>query len=310
MRDEFPENIKRNLCDRVGGYCSNPSCKKPTTGPHSDPDKRVSTGQAAHITAASAGGPRYDPFLTSEQRSSAENGIWLCDICARMIDADPIKYSVEELKSWKIQAESEQYERLVNPINMSVNAAATFTAGIPTADPVNAVNQAVPVNPTKLANQMNLANPMNPTNSSIRDVWNNLYNAIYEYQAAMDEAYKYWELNFKRFNSYELFCEIQGSHWYLYEEDLNNMYNIWVNRGQRIGVARTALVLDMSDELAGCIERYEHLMDFHYEYDQLGMNNEYWMRFFETVSANYGAMKDLSNKVLDLIRAEYKGNTE
>ena len=57
-------------------------------GPHSNPQKRVSIGEAAHITAAAEGGPRYNPDLTPEERSSIENGIWLCKSCARMIDSD------------------------------------------------------------------------------------------------------------------------------------------------------------------------------------------------------------------------------
>jgi hypothetical protein len=65
-------------------------------------------GEAAHITAASPNGPRYDPTLTSEQRSSIENGIFLCPTCAKMIDLDPIKYNAEKLRQWKLDAEERQ----------------------------------------------------------------------------------------------------------------------------------------------------------------------------------------------------------
>lgn len=74
----------------MGGKCSNPNCRRETKGPHSNPQKRVSIGEAAHITAAAEGGPRYNPDLTPEERSSIENGIWLCKSCARMIDSDEI----------------------------------------------------------------------------------------------------------------------------------------------------------------------------------------------------------------------------
>jgi hypothetical protein len=49
-------------------------------------------GVAAHITAASVGGPRYDASLKPKQRAAIENGIWLCQNCGTMIDRDPICY--------------------------------------------------------------------------------------------------------------------------------------------------------------------------------------------------------------------------
>lgn len=66
----------------------------------------VSIGQAAHICGASPLGPRYDPSMTSVERSSINNGIWLCEIHAKIIDRDEGSYSVEKLKEWKIRAES------------------------------------------------------------------------------------------------------------------------------------------------------------------------------------------------------------
>lgn len=74
-RDDFTKTTKDVLSKRVGGRCSNPECNVPTSGPHSDPEKHISIGIAAHITAASQNGPRYDPKLSSAQRSSIDNGI-------------------------------------------------------------------------------------------------------------------------------------------------------------------------------------------------------------------------------------------
>jgi hypothetical protein len=65
----------------------------------------VNIGVAAHITAAAARGPRYDPSLSAEGRSSITNGIWLCQNCAKLIDNDVGRYSVELLCLWKRQAE-------------------------------------------------------------------------------------------------------------------------------------------------------------------------------------------------------------
>lgn len=65
----------------------------------------MNVGVAAHITAASKGGPRYDPTLTRAQRRSADNGIWCCQTCGTLVDADDSKYTVEELREWKARAE-------------------------------------------------------------------------------------------------------------------------------------------------------------------------------------------------------------
>ena len=56
-RDNFSEKTKRILRERVGGKCSNPSCNRETCGPSDNPDKSVILGDAAHIRAASLGGP-------------------------------------------------------------------------------------------------------------------------------------------------------------------------------------------------------------------------------------------------------------
>src|SRR5215211_4041226 len=87
-RDEFPAATKRVLANRVGTRCSNPDCQRTTSGPSSDLEKAVNIGVAAHITAPAPGAPRYDAGLSEEERKSAQNGIWLCQICAKLIDND------------------------------------------------------------------------------------------------------------------------------------------------------------------------------------------------------------------------------
>lgn len=106
-RDEFSQKDKTTLCLRAGTHCSNPSCRKPTTGPTTDRHKVNSIGQAAHITAAAPGpgAARYDPSMTPAERSDIDNGIWLCQNCATMIDRDADRYTVEMLKEWRRQAE-------------------------------------------------------------------------------------------------------------------------------------------------------------------------------------------------------------
>ncbi len=106
MRDDFSEAVKRTLAGRVGHKCSNPDCSRSTSGPGIESYKFVNIGVAAHITAADPGGPRYDPLLTQEERKSPENGIWLCQNCAHLIDTDRHRYSREVLSQWKLVAEA------------------------------------------------------------------------------------------------------------------------------------------------------------------------------------------------------------
>jgi ribosomal protein L37AE/L43A len=107
MRDAFTEKTKQVLQNRAGNHCSNPGCRVLTSGPNAHPEKATKTGVAAHITAASPGGPRYNRSLTPEQRKSALNGIWLCRKCANFIDTDYMNHPVSLLHSWKAEAEQE-----------------------------------------------------------------------------------------------------------------------------------------------------------------------------------------------------------
>lgn len=112
MRDEFPKAVVEVLGRRVGFVCSNPSCGQPTSGPHVDAAAAVNIGVAAHITAASPGGPRYDSSLSSEERRSANNGIWACQSCAKLIDSDDARFTVAILREWKARAEHLAFQRL------------------------------------------------------------------------------------------------------------------------------------------------------------------------------------------------------
>jgi formylglycine-generating enzyme required for sulfatase activity len=124
MRDYFTQQVKETLADRAGNRCSNPSCRKPTSGPREDPGKAVSIGVAAHITAASPGGPRYDPTMSAEERSSIDNGIWLCQNCAKLVDNDPEHYPVDLLHAWKEQAEQTARDEIEHRIPPRADALA------------------------------------------------------------------------------------------------------------------------------------------------------------------------------------------
>lgn len=143
MRDGFSEDDKQKLAGRAGHICSNPGCKQPTSGPSEDIKAVTNVGVAAHITAASEGGPRYNPSLTREQRSDIENGIWLCQVCAKAVDDDPTTYTVEVLGDWKKKAEElakkaiaeRRQSQPMPPINLLVLVHKAYFLG----NPVNPV---------------------------------------------------------------------------------------------------------------------------------------------------------------------------
>lgn len=110
-RDDFPKTVKEQLGRRVGFLCSSPECGAVTTGPSSKSNSASKNiGDAAHICAASEGGARYKASMTSKERKSIENGIWLCKVCAKEIDDDELHYTEALLKDWKSKAESRANE--------------------------------------------------------------------------------------------------------------------------------------------------------------------------------------------------------
>lgn len=71
-RDDFSEETRQLIAKRAGYICSYPGCGRMTVAV--SPDRKsglTMIGVAAHITAASAKGPRFDKTMTSEERKSA-----------------------------------------------------------------------------------------------------------------------------------------------------------------------------------------------------------------------------------------------
>ena len=98
--------------------CSFPNCRQLTIGPSDDRVSGTSMiGVAAHITAASVGGPRYDSALTPEERSSERNGVWTCQTHGKMIDDNSSIYTVDDIARWKYQHEAWVFSRLANAEN-------------------------------------------------------------------------------------------------------------------------------------------------------------------------------------------------
>ncbi|MBI4218703.1 MAG: hypothetical protein HY682_01070 [Chloroflexi bacterium] len=120
MRDDFADPVKRAVAARVANRCSRPECRATTSGPQVDSDKAISLGVAAHISAAAAGGPRFDPALQPEERSSADNAIWLCQNCAKLVDNDEARFPRDLLREWKSNAEAEALSVVGRPVDSTV----------------------------------------------------------------------------------------------------------------------------------------------------------------------------------------------
>ena len=116
------------IAQRVNYLCSNPACHEFTSGPHSDENKPLILGIAAHICAASPGGPRYNRSQSREQRRSPANGIWLCDCHAREIDADRARFPESLLREWKSLTEA--FVAAGNPTPSLPNVSLTTLKGL------------------------------------------------------------------------------------------------------------------------------------------------------------------------------------
>lgn len=100
----FSPTTKRVLEKEAGFHCGHPSCRVITIGPSNSSASRLSqVGEAAHIAAARSGGKRYDKTMTHEERSSSENGIWMCGKHAKLIDTDEKRFPTHLLLRWKRQ---------------------------------------------------------------------------------------------------------------------------------------------------------------------------------------------------------------
>ena len=106
MRDEFSKKTKDTLAKRVNYLCSNPKCGRLTIGPSEDETKSILVGVAAHICAAAKNGPRYNSELSMSERTSVNNGIWLCSYCSVLIDKEESYFTVEKIREWKNTTEN------------------------------------------------------------------------------------------------------------------------------------------------------------------------------------------------------------
>jgi hypothetical protein len=89
------------LAKRAAYLCSNPDCGAITSGPTLDIKGTTNVGEAAHIYGANPGSARFESAMSPAERSSISNGIWLCTICHKLVDDDPLKFPAGLLFEWQ-----------------------------------------------------------------------------------------------------------------------------------------------------------------------------------------------------------------
>jgi hypothetical protein len=100
--NDFPKKVRQAIAFRAQFVCSFPDCDSITVGPSSATDAAyVTSGEAAHIHAASPDGPRYLATMTREECVSIRNAIWLCARHHTIVDGDEAAYPADRLRAWR-----------------------------------------------------------------------------------------------------------------------------------------------------------------------------------------------------------------
>lgn len=133
MRDNFKQKTISNIARRVAYLCSNPKCRRHTVGPQEGDKGSINVGVAAHISAASVRGPRYDAWLSGDERRNASNGVWLCQTCSKLIDSDEKHFNIELLREWRRKAEERAFVAIAST-SENQDRSAMFTVELDEAD--------------------------------------------------------------------------------------------------------------------------------------------------------------------------------
>lgn len=116
-RDEFTANTIRTIGAQCGWLCAKPDCQAATIGAKQGADGILNLGEAAHIAAAAAGGARFDRNMTPAARRHHSNGIWLCRVHARAVDADVTSFPPETLRAWQAAAHARSFRMAVDHVS-------------------------------------------------------------------------------------------------------------------------------------------------------------------------------------------------
>jgi hypothetical protein len=98
----FSNKFQQALRERAGNCCSNPNCRRLTSGPSlMDDNKTINIGVACAIYGYEPSHPRYDAKIQYE-KDDLKNGIWLCANDAQLVNQNNgIDFTAETLMMWK-----------------------------------------------------------------------------------------------------------------------------------------------------------------------------------------------------------------
>ncbi|MEU4494645.1 ABC-three component system protein [Streptomyces sp. NPDC023998] len=105
-RDPVKAAQAKIVIQRSGDRCAYPDCGiELSIDARAADDEHKAVGKVAHICAASEGGPRYDASMTTTERGSADNLIYLCGPHHDVIDTQLHAHTVEFLRNLKAKHE-------------------------------------------------------------------------------------------------------------------------------------------------------------------------------------------------------------
>lgn len=105
--DKFAPSVVREIGRKAMYFCANPECLR-LTGYENDNGRPRAIADAAHISPASAEGPKRPDNAAVLKKASfdptaASNGIWLCKLCHSLIDSNVSAYPAALLLEWRDQ---------------------------------------------------------------------------------------------------------------------------------------------------------------------------------------------------------------
>jgi hypothetical protein len=115
----YTPTTRRRLDLLSGNVCAEPNCRNILTTQNGE----IVIAQIAHIEAANAGGNRYNPNMSDDERRHFNNLLLLCDEHHKTVDHKPNEalYPASLLREWKKNHEAKQQQTLSNnPTLLSV----------------------------------------------------------------------------------------------------------------------------------------------------------------------------------------------
>lgn len=104
------------LWGRSGNRCALNTCRRLLVEDESETDDASIVGDEAHIVAREEDGPRGVSTLTPEERDKFENLILMCKVHHKLIDDQPLKYTVHEL----LRIKANHLEWVTNNLNPDI----------------------------------------------------------------------------------------------------------------------------------------------------------------------------------------------